>query len=35
MRSRDRDWVERIQDLVEGGWTLPVAPAAPQPGGDD
>ncbi|MXV20178.1 NADH-quinone oxidoreductase subunit NuoG [Deinococcus xianganensis] len=35
MRSRDRDWVERIHDLVEGGWTLPVAPAAPQPGGDD
>ncbi|PTA67998.1 NADH-quinone oxidoreductase subunit NuoG [Deinococcus arcticus] len=35
MVRRDGDWVERIAHLTQGGWTLPVSPAAPQPGGDD
>ncbi|MBZ9751176.1 NADH-quinone oxidoreductase subunit NuoG [Deinococcus sp. HMF7604] len=35
MVRRDQDWVDRIADLTQGGWTLPVAPTAPQPGGDD
>ncbi|UBV42916.1 NADH-quinone oxidoreductase subunit NuoG [Deinococcus taeanensis] len=35
MRSRDHDRAQRIEDLVQGGWSLPVAPAVPQPGGDD
>ncbi|MBZ9712561.1 NADH-quinone oxidoreductase subunit NuoG [Deinococcus multiflagellatus] len=35
MVRRDQDWVDRIADLTQGGWTLPVSPAGPQPGGDD
>lgn len=37
MHARRLTWVDRIEELVQGDWQLPVAPAAPpaRAGGDD